>query len=189
MSEIRKHQSTGAELRASENGKEKVLEGYAALFNSKSGKGNLPFREQLASGCFTRVLAANPDVKMLINHDANQVLGRTKSGTLTLAQDVKGLRFRCVLPDTTQARDLYELVKRGDMNQCSFAFSTDDDEWNVEDGEDVRTIRNVAGLYDCSVVTNPVYDDTSVDARARKSDTDSWRAKAQMRLRLASFSL
>jgi len=189
VSEIRKHQSTGAELRASENGKEKVLEGYAALFNSKSGKGNLHFREQLASGCFTRVLAANPDVKMLINHDANQVLGRTKSGTLTLAQDVKGLRFRCVLPDTTQARDLYELVKRGDMNQCSFAFSTDDDEWNVEDGEDVRTIRNVAGLYDCSVVTNPVYDDTSVDARARKSDTDSWRAKAQMRLRLASFSL
>jgi HK97 family phage prohead protease len=189
--EVRKHQTPATEIRASENGKERVLEGYAAVFNSLTAPGNLPgFREKIAPGAFSKVLASNPDCRMLINHDGDQLLGRTKSGTLTLSQDSKGLRFRCVLPDTTQARDVYELVKRGDMSGCSFAFSCDSDQWDTdEDGGNIRTVRNVADLLDCSVVTTPAYDDTSVDARGRKTSDDEWRTLAAMRLRLASATL
>jgi HK97 family phage prohead protease len=130
---------------------------------------------------------------MLVNHDRNQVLGRTASGTLGLLADKKGLKFRCVLPDTQLARDVHTLVKRGDMSGCSFAFSTNDDTWTKDagTGEDVRTINNVSGLFDTSVVTEPVYEDTSVAARGTKPGNDdaAWREKAEMKVRLGAVEL
>ena len=117
----------GTELRAgggsNKNDSSPFLTGYSALYNSMSQ--NLGgFKERIAPGTFTRALKEKQDVRFLFNHSADAgVLGRVKSGTLTLSEDARGLAFRCDLPDTQQARDLHTSIKRGDLDSCSFAFS------------------------------------------------------------------
>jgi uncharacterized protein len=145
------------------------IEGYAAVFNSWSEDLG-GFKEQLLPGSFDRVLRTKPDVRCLMNHDPDLVLGRTKSGTLQLSADSQGLWYSCELPNTSTGRDLYELIKREDITQCSFSFSLEegDDSWENRGGSlMMRTIRNVSHLYDVSSVTVPAYSDTSVSARNR----------------------
>ncbi len=175
------------EVRASESGKERRLTGYAARYGVLSKvlpgpSGN--FRERIAAGAFDGILATKPDVVMTLNHDQNLILGRTGSGTLQLSADDKGLAYDCLLPNTTAGRDAYESVKRGDLNGCSFAFADVVDELSEEDeppyriGNNippgyigkaqrfiVRTIKAFRKLFDVSVVTDPAYAGTSVDAR------------------------
>ncbi len=169
------------EIRASKSGDKMLVKGYAARYGVLSQLIPPGFRERIAPGAFKRILAANPDCVMLFNHDQNVVLGRTTSGTLRLREDSKGLAFECDLPNTQAGRETYESVQRGDLNGCSFAFKLgpDMDELNEEDVEDdsvrgavkrkirqvVRTIRDFANLFDCSIVTSPCYPGTSVDAR------------------------
>lgn len=162
---------TITELRAEQNGTDLILTGYAALFNSKS-KDLGGFVEEIAPGAFTRSLKDNADVKATFNHDANMILGRTKSGTLTLEQDERGLKWRCMLdPEQRMHRDLHASVKRGDIDECSFAFTVtkDNQEWRAEqvgenDWQAVRRLVDV-DLIDVSAVTYPAYNGTSVDAR------------------------
>lgn len=76
------------------------------------------------------------DVRCLIDHESGKVLGRTTSGTLRLAVDDFGLRYEVDPPDTTYASDLIKVMKRGDINQSSFAFRIDydgGDEWEYDD--------------------------------------------------------
>lgn len=165
----------GAELRAvggnaDESGAATplALEGYAATFNNLSHDLN-GFREKIMPGAFSRTLKESADVRALKNHDANFVLGRTKSGTLKLEQDSRGLRFRVELPDTQYARDLHTSIKRGDMDQCSFAFKAVSQKWGEEqDGNGdwfaMRELHDV-DLFDVSAVTYPAYEDTTVSAR------------------------
>ena len=163
---------TITELRAEGQGDEMALIGYAALFNTRS-KNLGGFAEQIAPGAFTRSLKANADVKVTFNHDPNQVLGRTKSGTATVEQDERGLKFRCQLdPTNTMHRNIHASVKRGDIDECSFAFRApkDGQTWQDVDAADdqeimaVRTLTDV-DLVDVSAVTYPAYYGTSVDAR------------------------
>jgi len=162
--------------------------GYAATHNKVSS--NLGgFYERIASRAFNRILATKPDCVCLRNHNADEILGRTTSGTLRLKADDKGLAFECSLPNTKAGRDTYESVRRGDLSGCSFAFTTDtsmceyrEEKYDPEFDEDeegvpargtvktsyyriVRTIRDFASLVDVSVVTHPAYPGTSVDAR------------------------
>lgn len=133
------------EIRATKTGDAKKLIGYAATYNTIStpiptGSGS-SFREKIAPGAFDGALASNPDVVMTLNHDRDQVLGRTTAGTLKLTTDKKGLRFECTLPNTTFANDLYENVRAGNMNGCSFAFADVEDEWSEGDESDLRSNR------------------------------------------------
>jgi HK97 family phage prohead protease len=187
----RRVQFTAQEVRASKSSDGKMcVRGYAATYNTLSkplpaDKNGASFRERIAQGAFKRILRTNPDVVALFNHDANAVLGRTKSGTLRLKEDDKGLAFECDLPDTTAGRDVWMSVKRGDLASCSFAFNLGErmDEWDEEDIEDekglglrgavkkmakciVRTIRDFSQLFDISIVTDPAYPGTSVGARS-----------------------
>jgi HK97 family phage prohead protease len=180
----------GASLRAESQGDEMALTGYAASFNVLSQDLG-GFREMLAPRCFAQSLASNPDVKCLLNHDPNYVLGRTKSGTLALAEDDRGLRFRCQLDKNSQMhRDLYAAIKRGDLDQCSFAFKVPDggDDWSEAEENGVpfvkRTVRNLT-LMDVSAVTYPAYNApgaTTVAARQLGLKTD-----AQRRARVAEI--
>jgi len=150
------------ELRTTANGKP-LIRGYAAIFNSRSE--NLGgFVEIIAPGAFENVLG--DDVRALFNHDANLVLGRTKSGTCRLHVDATGLAYEIDPPDTQVAHDLIESLRRGDVDQSSFAFSVrrEDQTWS-DDAIPVRTIKRIAKLYDVSPVTYPAYPDTSVAAR------------------------
>jgi len=154
-------------------GDEFALVGYAAMFDNWS-KNLGGFVERVAPGAFVRSLRAQADVKALFNHQPDNILGRTKSGTLVLTQDEKGLRFRVQLNrNSQQHRDLYESVQRGDIDECSFAFTVPSggDDWadgsDPETGEScaMRTLKDV-DLLDVSVVTYPAYNATSVGARA-----------------------
>lgn len=139
------------------------FEGYAALFNSWSQDLG-GFREQIAPGAFAKSLPAD-DIRALMNHDPNYVLGRNRSGTLVLAEDDRGLHFDVRAPDTQWARDLAESVKRGDIDQCSFGFQAVRDDWRTADGIDERTLMEVR-LFDVSIVTYPAYPETSANVRS-----------------------
>ena len=156
----------GQELRVKrDDGAPTKLEGYAAVFNSDScDLGG--FIERLSPGCFSANLATNPDVRALINHDPNLVLGRTKAGTLRLKEDNIGLRFECDLPDTQAARDLSVLIDRGDVSQSSFAMTVDNCDWTeLAGGKWTRTIKQ-ASLYDTSCVVYPAYEASSCSVRS-----------------------
>ncbi|CAB4178178.1 COG3740 Phage head maturation protease [uncultured Caudovirales phage] len=137
------------------------LAGYAAVFNDPSVP--LPFSERIAPGAFRKTLSETPDVRLLINHEGLP-LARTKNNTLTLTEDETGLYIDATLPDTTEARDLWTLVQRGDVDQMSFAFRVIRQSWNKERTE--RTLTEVSlADGDVSVVTYPAYPTTTVEAR------------------------
>lgn len=129
------------------------------------------FREQFAETAFDEALAEKPDVLGLFNHDENQVLSRTGSGTLRLGKQPEGLGFAMDAPDTTLARDLLVLIKRGDISGSSFAFSLRGNPQQAEefrkeaDGSYVRTVKN-ANIYDVSVVTRPAYPSSTAAVRS-----------------------
>jgi uncharacterized protein len=147
-----------AEMRATTD--EMVVEGYAAVFDSVTDIG--PFQERIAQGAFSNVL--EDDVRLLINHDGVP-LARTSNGTLELMQDDKGLYYRGTLSNTQAGRDLYEMIKRGDISQSSFAFTIGKES---VDEDNVRVIEEVASLIDVSPVTYPAYQAASVSARAEE---------------------
>lgn len=148
------------ETREAEDGAMR-LSGYAAVFNDSSVP--LPFSERIAPGAFRKTLSETPDVRLLINHEGLP-LARTKNGTLTLSEDEVGLRFDADLPDTSEARDLWTLIQRGDVDQMSFAFRVIRQKWSPDRTE--RTLTEVSlADGDVSVVTYPAYPTTSVEAR------------------------
>ena len=141
----------------------RTITGYAAIYNSDSEDLG-GFIERMSKGSFDGRL--QDDVRVLFNHDNNLVLGRTISGTATLEVDEKGLRYTCQLPDTSYAKDLIELMERGDVTQSSFAFTIEDESWEERaDGMLIRTVKKVGQLYDVSPVTYPAYTEATSGLR------------------------
>src|SRR2546425_249706 len=136
------------------------IDGYAATYNTPTRIGNL-FHEQLMPGSFKKAVARGDDSFLLFNHNLEAILGRTSSGTLKLTDDQKGLFFSAVLPDTTLGTDIFKLISRGDLGECSFAFAIEnpaEEEW--DDNYDcgmagctlpMRYVKSLR-LYDVSVV-------------------------------------
>ncbi|MGM0561057.1 MAG: HK97 family phage prohead protease [Pseudomonadota bacterium] len=147
------------ELRA----KGRRLEGYAALYGTETRISD--FTEIIMPGAFTSTLREGRDILALSNHDPKAVLARTKSGTLRLAEDSRGLAFDLDLPDTSAGRDILALAERGDIGGASFAFTipAGGERWTG----DRRELSNVQ-LHEVSVVSSwPAYPGTSVQARGR----------------------
>lgn len=137
------------------------LEGYAATFGSEARIGSIV--ETIVPGAFARSIAG--DVLALMDHDSARVLGRTRSGTLRLSEDAKGLAFSLDLPDTQAGRDVLELAQRNDLGGMSFGFIVPQggDRWQGER----RTLVNL-DLREISVVSaHPAYPDTSLALRSR----------------------
>lgn len=141
------------------------ISGYFSVFNSiyEIWPGAT---ESIADTAFDGALS--DDIRCLINHNATYVLGRNKAGTLTLRTDSRGLWGEVKINTKDQdALNLYERVKRGDVDQCSFGFDILEEEFE-DRGDSVHwTIKKVK-LYEVSVVTFPAYTDTSVTARSRQ---------------------
>jgi len=138
----------------------RTLTGYASVFNTPSDDLG-GFREMIAPGAFTRALEATDlNVCLLWNHDPDTVMASTRNGTLELAQDRKGLRMwaRVDMEDFDVQRVVGK-IRSGLVDQMSFAFTIaeDGDEWDMRDGKPFRTVQDVDGLYDVSVVTWPAY--------------------------------
>ncbi|NLH83765.1 MAG: HK97 family phage prohead protease [Phyllobacteriaceae bacterium] len=158
--------------------KGRTLEGYAALFGTEARIGS--FSETIRSGAFSKSLGEKRDVLALVDHDSTRVLARTRSGTLRLAEDTRGLAFALDVPDTQAGRDVLALAERGDLGGMSFGFRVPagGDVWSGEARELVAV-----DLFEISVVQAfPAYDGTIVNARARG-------AGGVMPLTLARFRL
>jgi uncharacterized protein len=140
-----------------------TFSGYAAVFNSPSEP--LPWIETIAEGAFTRTLTKSNNVRMLVNHNPEKVLGSTRAKTLRLSQDSTGLRAEADLPDTSYARDLSVSMQRGDINSMSFGFSVPrgGDVWSSDGSQ--RTLKEVR-LHEVSVVTFPAFPRTSAQVRS-----------------------
>lgn len=173
------------ECRILEDENKRFLEGHASVFNSRSKllfeNGRL-FNEIIAPTAFDKVLQDERlDVPMTYNHNRGQLLGRTKSNTLRLNKDEKGLLFRVEIPNTATGNEVYELVKRGDLYENSFGFivSKEDQEWSKDAEGDVRTIKNIQRLVDIAVCINGAYANTDVAARSL-SEVETEEAKRIM---------
>ena len=160
--ELERRYIPATELRVvNERGQKKIC-GYAAKFNSDSlDLGG--FIESIAPGAFKRSLAGGADVRALVDHDPSKILGRTKSGTLRLAEDANGLHCEITPPDTMAARDVMASIERGDIDGMSFGFTVPEggDSWDYGQSPARRTLRDV-DVFDVSAVTFPAYPDTSV---------------------------
>lgn len=141
-----------------------TIYGYAAVFNELSEDLG-GFREIIRPGAFERTLKT-ADVRALLNHDSNYVLGRNRAGTLEVSEDERGLPVAITPPDTQWARDLVTSVKRGDVNQMSFQFMVKSEDWSQDERGVVRELRDV-DLYDVSIVTYPAYPQTTAEVRSK----------------------
>ncbi len=126
------------------------------------------FIEQIRAGAFEGCDMS--DAIMCFNHNVDDILARTASGTLTLSVDGVGLLFSFEAPATGKGNDMVELIRRGDINKCSFRFVVEQDEWVYADEKngldyDQRTIIKFSKLYDVALVVYPAYKDTEASLR------------------------
>lgn len=145
-------------LQVETRGKDELprITGHAAVFNSVSVDFG-GWKEVIAPGAFTRTLASGKDIQALVEHDDSKMLARTKSGTLKLSEDDKGLKVDISPANTTWGRDLIEQVKRGDVDSFSFGFIIEADKWeDTADNAQLRTLLDVE-LFEVSAVSNPAY--------------------------------
>jgi uncharacterized protein len=163
----RRFLKTQVRMDAAAGSKKRMLAGYAAKFNTLSSDLG-GFRESLRGGCFADSIArSSNNVRMLADHDSSKILGSRSNGTLQVFEDSLGLRFRCELPGTSTANDVYALCERGDLGEMSFGFRCLDEDWDEDFDPDDRSrrisIRNVkrAELSEVSIVTFPAYPQTS----------------------------
>lgn len=170
-----------------EDGDKKIIEGYFAVFGSDYELW-VGASESVDPSAFDGALG--DDIRALIDHETRLVLGRTRAGTLSLHTDEKGLWGRIEInPNDQDALNIYERVKRGDVDQCSFGFDILDEDvaWD-ENGNVHWTIKKVK-LYEVSVCTFPAYTETSVSARKndyeqlKKRRNDAWRESTLRRIK------
>jgi HK97 family phage prohead protease len=147
-------------------GEDEFFEGVAVRFGSITDLGYIS--EEVERGAFSEVL--NDDVRGLFNHDADVVLGRNKSGTMTLTVNDKEVRYKIKYnPADPDHVRVMEKVKRGDVSQSSYAFSIKDEKWETRNGKDHRVIQKLKRWYDVAPVTYPASTDTEVAARSLES--------------------
>lgn len=209
---IRCYQATELYIREAAEGDapSRIIAGYAVLFGVESSplwsNADSEAREIIAPGAITKELLDGCDIKFTMFHDRTLILARSRNGegTLQYVVDDKGVRFEFEAPATIDGDKALELVKRGDISGCSFAFTTSyRDSQCVErsvkwvDGRSfiTYTVRSIDAVYDFTLAADPAYPDTSVEARELESlkeetlkaeDTDnefsiSETAKAQIR--------
>jgi HK97 family phage prohead protease len=158
----------------------RTVEGYAILFNVPSAPlwadEDSEAREVIAPGAVTKELLDGCDIKMTMFHNRQLLLARSNKGegTLTYVVDDKGVQFSFDAPNTADGDKVLELVRRGDLGGCSFAFTTRYyDDACVERSTKVvngttmitYTVKAVTGVYDFTITDNPAYPETSVEAR------------------------
>lgn len=182
----RMQMNKAASFETRESGEKLYIEGYFSVFNSNyelwPGA-----TESVAPGAFSDTLGN--DVRALVNHDTSLVLGRSKAGTLELREDSHGLWGKVEInPKDSDAMNLYERVKRGDVDQCSFGFEILEEDTEFR-GEDVHWTIKKVNLFEVSVCTFPAYEATSVSARQqdleeiKRKKTEAWKNQMKNKLK------
>ena len=185
--ETRQMRTAASEFLTREEEGQKYIEGYFAVFNSKYDIAP-GLSESIAPGAFDNTLAG--DIRALINHDTTLVLGRTKAKTLDLKTDSRGLRGRIQInPNDQDAMNLYERVKRGDVDQCSFGFDIVSEETEFGADDSIHWTITEVRLYEVSCCTFPAYEETSISARTKEAEeikkrkAEAWKETMTKRLK------
>lgn len=159
------NRSRPADFKLRSEGEEMYIEGYFVVFDQPYYIDEW-YEERVDRGAFEGCDMS--DVRALMDHRTDMVLGRTTSNTLTLSIDNTGL-FGSILVNSadTDAVNLHARVQRGDVNQASFGFDEDSVTYDdLPDGRTRRTINSISKLYEVSVCTFPAYEGTYVAARS-----------------------
>ena len=159
----------------------RTITGYAILFNVPSAPlwsdEDSEAREVIAPEAVTKEFLDGQDIKMTMFHDSHSLLARSNKGggTLSYTVDDKGVMFEFTAPNTVDGDKALELVRRGDISGCSFAFTThyfDSDFVERQSKVAPNGVNNityrvkaVTGIYDFTLAANPYYPDTSVEVR------------------------
>ncbi len=151
-----------------------LVEGYAAVFNQRA----LIWESEWSGWKYMEVIDRNAfngadmnDTVFKYNHgDIAMILARASNNTLTMNTDDKGLRISADIIDTNNGTDVYKLIKRGDLNKMSFAFTVKSERTEVDKENKIytRTITAFDKIYDVAVVDFPAYDGTSIQARSKE---------------------
>jgi len=182
MKEIRITEIRAAEPTA-DGAKALILSGRPILYDT-------PTLINDVGGSYTEIIRSGAldgadlsDVRLLYNHDLGKVpLARTPK-TMSLKVDEEGLTFEAVLPETAGAKEVYEAVKRGDLSGMSFAFTVPEGGDDYDAKTNTRAIRQIAKVYECSVVPYPAYPTTSIEARsARAAALNSLEARKRAKI-------
>ena len=183
---MKKIEMRSLEIRAADDGGEDELrvEGYAAVFNQRtllwesswSGTKYYEIIEPSAIDAMTDM----SDIVLRYNHrDSALLLARSTNGTLTVTPDEYGLKVEARIAPTTTGKDIFALIKRGDISKMSFAFTVDKDAWDSDkvSKEETRTIKHISAIIDVSPVDFPAYDGTSITARASSDIIEQLKQK------------
>ncbi len=174
--DVWEHRATkpfGVEFRADAD--EITLTGYASTFEPYEmygGPAAYGWIEQLDPHAFDKTLRDKPDLHLLINHEG-MPLARTKSGTLKLSVDSHGLKVEARLdrsdPDVQR---LEPKMRRGDMDEMSFAFRVKAQKWEAAPGfeDDPQSLRTILEVNlqkgDVSVVNWGANDTTHAEIKS-----------------------
>ena len=163
------------------------IEGYFSVYNSIY-QITSDMSESIEAGAFSDSIGG--DVRALINHDTTLVLGRTAAHTLELRDDSHGLWGSITVNrNDSDAMNLYERVKRGDVSGCSIGFAIIKEETDIRDDDSIHFTIKQAELFEVSPCTFPAYKETTISARAaqrdeiRKRRADEWSEKQKERIR------
>ena len=128
------------------------------------------FKERIDKGAFDRAIKTVKTIDLLEDHDKKSILATTDNKSLELWEDSEGLKFKATLIPTNYGIDIYQLVKANVINHMSFGFRVIKDSWDMgDDGTRLRTIQELE-LTEISVVRNPAYLASTVEARALKTN-------------------
>ena len=146
------------------------VSGYAIIFDSPSEilfVSGRKCREVIKRSAVDENLLRRSDIKCYVNHNPERMVARSNKGkgSLMLSIDSKGLRFEFEAPHTADGDYLVEMIKRGDLTGCSFAFYSTGESWSKSNGMDIRTITKINRFDDVSIVTSPAYKSTTVSVR------------------------
>ncbi|RGU89807.1 HK97 family phage prohead protease [Clostridium sp. AF15-17LB] len=178
--------SASSKFETREESGDLYISGYFSVFDTKyelwPGA-----TESVANTAFDEALS--DDIRCLVDHETRLVIGRTKAGTLTLKTDSRGLWGEAKInQNDSDAMNLYERVKRGDVDQCSFGFDIIEEEFEDKGNSVHWTIKKVK-LYEVSVVTFPAYEDTSISARKndlksiKKRKFEKWKTETMKKVK------
>lgn len=173
------------EVREDEDSGAVRVSGYASVFGEETNIAGM-FTETIERGAFTNALERQDDVVFLVNHDGLP-LARTRSGTLKLTQDERGLFMEAELDRSDpDVRAIVPKMKRGDLDKMSFAFMPERQEWDDRGDMPKRTIQDLR-LFDVSIVTTPAYEGTEIGLRSLEAHRKAQRkSQAGRRLRMKS---
>ena len=158
------------------DGDKAFVRGQAIVFGQETVLGKdrfgTEYREVVEPGAFDGVDLSGVTLKYNHSKDKAAVLARQSDKSLVLEQRSTGLLFAAELRSNL-GKDVYAAVKSGDISGCSFGFFCAKDHYEQRSTCIVRHIDKFEKLNEISIVDDPAYKQTTVEARSG-SHTPEW---------------